>query len=43
MQNEVINLGTKESPQCINLGTDFTPKERCIFINLFKCYKDVCA
>ena len=33
---ETINLGTKENPQNINLGTRFSEQERSCFIKLFK-------
>lgn len=36
MSIEVINLGTKENPQNINLGSDCTKEERIAFIRLFK-------
>ncbi len=41
MSYEVINLGTKENPQNVNLGTDCTNDERVAFIRLFKEFKDI--
>ena len=43
MQYEVINLGTTDKPQNINLGVQCTPNENVAFIRLFKEYKDVFA
>ena len=36
---ELINLGTPENPQNINLGLSLQPKERTPFIKLLKTYK----
>lgn len=41
MQYEVINLGTKQNPHNVNLGTRCSPSERETFIKLFKEYKDI--
>jgi hypothetical protein len=41
MQFEVINLGTNNMPQNINLGKNFSLTERQAFIKLFKEYKDI--
>jgi hypothetical protein len=43
MQYEVINLGTDQNPQNINLGINCSPSERNAFIKLFKEYKDIFA
>ncbi len=43
MSYEVINLGTNENPQNVNLGTDCTKDERVSFIRLFKEFKDIFA
>ena len=43
MSFEVINLGTKENPQNVNLGSDCTKEERIAFIRLLKEYKDIFA
>jgi hypothetical protein len=43
MQYEVINLGTPNKPQNINLGVKCTPSERVSFISLLKEYKYVFA
>jgi hypothetical protein len=37
----VVNLGTDNHPQNINLGTNFSPMEKQAFIKLFKEYKDI--
>ena len=41
MQYEVVNLGTADKLQNINLGVQCTPSEKVAFIKLFKDYKDV--
>jgi hypothetical protein len=41
MKFEIINLGTEENPQNVNLGLGCTPSERISFINLLKKYKDI--
>ena len=41
MQYEVINLGTPDKPQNINLGVQCSDEEKMAFIKLFKEYKDV--
>jgi hypothetical protein len=41
MQFEVINLGTNNTPQNINLGKNCSSEERQAFIKLFKEYKDI--
>ena len=41
MQYEVINLGTPDKPQNINLGVQCSDEEKFSFIKLFKEYKDV--
>ena len=43
MNYQTVNLGTEQKAQNINLGSGHTPKEREVFINLFKEYKDVFA
>ena len=40
---ELINLGTSEKPQNINLGLGLRYEERISFIKLFKKYKDIFA
>ena len=40
---ELINLGTPEKPQNINLGLGLKPEERMSFIKLLKTYKDIFA
>lgn len=41
MQCEVINLGTLDKPQNINLGVQCLDEENASFVKLFKEYKDV--
>jgi hypothetical protein len=41
MQFEVINLGTSNMPQNVNLGKNCSPVEKQAFIKLFKEYKDI--
>lgn len=41
MQYEVINLGTLEKPQNINLRVQCSDEEKSSFVKLFKEYKDV--
>ena len=36
---ETVNLGTKDNPQTVNLGTECTHLEKSMFIKLFKEYK----
>jgi hypothetical protein len=43
MQYEVINLGTPDKPQDINLKVQCTSSEKDSFTRLFKEYKDVFA
>ena len=43
MQYKVINLGTLDKPQKINLGVQCFEEEKVAFIKLFKEYKDVFA
>ena len=43
MKYEIINLGTDDNPQNINLGTCCTPKEKEAYIKLFREYKDIFA
>ena len=43
MSYEVIDLGTKENPQNVNLGSDCTNEERVSFIRLFKEFKYIFA
>ena len=40
MKYEVINLGTPDKPQNINLGVQCTLNEKDAFIILFREYKD---
>jgi hypothetical protein len=40
---EMVNLGTKDNPQNINLGKGCFEHERSTFINLFKEFKEVFA
>lgn len=40
MQYEVINLGTLDKPQNINLGVQCSDEEKVAFTGLFKEYKD---
>jgi len=41
MKFEIINLGTIENPQNVNLGLSCTTSEQTSFINLLKKYKDI--
>ena len=41
MQYKVINLGTPDKPQNINLGVQCYDEEKSTFTKLFKEYKDV--
>jgi hypothetical protein len=41
MQFEIVNLGSKITPQNVNLGKNFSPEERKLYIKLFKEYKDI--
>jgi hypothetical protein len=41
MSIELINLGTDQIPQKVNLGLGFSPFERTSFIKILKKYKDV--
>jgi hypothetical protein len=43
LTHEKVNLGTKDNPQCINLGTGCSKQENSAFIKLFKEFKDVFA
>ena len=43
LRYKVVNLGTKQNPQNINLGTNCTHAERATFMKLFKEFKDVFA
>jgi hypothetical protein len=43
LTHEKVNLGTKDNPQCINLGTGCSEQEKSTFIKLFKEFKDVFA
>jgi hypothetical protein len=43
MKYEVINLGTLDKPQNINLGVQCSLNEKVVFTILFKEYKDVFA
>jgi hypothetical protein len=43
LTHEKVNLGTKDNPQCINLGLGCSEQEKVAFINLFKEFKDVFA
>lgn len=43
MQYEVINIGTLDTPQNINLGVECFDDEKASFIKHFKEYKDVFA
>jgi hypothetical protein len=36
LQYETVNLGTRDQPQNINLGTGCTQQEKSAFIKLFK-------
>jgi ribonuclease HI len=40
---EKVNLGTKDNPQCINLGVGCSEQEKMTFIKIFKEFKDVFA
>jgi hypothetical protein len=41
LTHEKVNLGTKDNPQCINLGLGCSEQENVAFIKLFKEFKDV--
>ena len=41
MQYEVINIGTLDKPQNINLGVECSNDEKEAFVKLFKEYKDI--
>jgi ribonuclease HI len=41
LTHEKVNLGTKDNPQCINLGMGCSEQEKTTFIKLFKEFKDV--
>jgi hypothetical protein len=43
LTHEKVNLGTKDNPQCINLGTRCSEQEKSTVIKLFKEFKDVFA
>jgi hypothetical protein len=43
LMHEKVNLGTKDNPQCINLGLGCSEQEKVAFIKLFKEFKDVFA
>jgi hypothetical protein len=43
LTHEKVNLGTKDNPQCINLGMGCYEQEKSSFIKLFKEFKDVFA
>jgi ribonuclease HI len=43
LTHEKVNLGTKDNPQCINLGLGCSEQEKISFIKLFKEFKDVLA
>jgi len=43
MSIELINLGTDQIPQKVNLGLGFSPFERTSFIKILKKYMDVFA
>ena len=43
LTHEMINLGTKDNPQYINLGMRCSNQERSAFIKLFREFKDVFA
>jgi hypothetical protein len=43
MNVEIVNLGTDQNPQNINLGLGCSSSERIAFIDLIKKYKDVFA
>jgi hypothetical protein len=43
LTHEKVNLGTKDNPQCINLGMGCSGQEKSAFIKLFKEFKDVFA
>ena len=43
MKYELVNLGTKEDPNNVNLGLGCSPQEKAAFFKLFKEYKDVFA
>ena len=41
LTHEKVNLGTKDNPQCINLGMRCSKQEKSAFIELFKEFKDI--
>jgi hypothetical protein len=41
LTHEKVNLGTKDNPQCINLGLGCSEQEKTTFIKFFKEFKDV--
>jgi ribonuclease HI len=41
LMHEKVNLGTKDNPQCINLGMGCSEEEKTTFIKMFKDFKDV--
>jgi hypothetical protein len=43
LTHEKVNLGTKDNPQCINLGTGCFDQKKSAFIKLFKEFKDIFA
>ena len=43
MQYDIVNLGTENNPQCVNLGSTCTPQEKTAFIKLFNEFKDIFA
>ena len=43
MKYGLVNLGTKEDPNTVNLGLGCSPQEKAAFVKLFKEYKDVFA
>jgi hypothetical protein len=43
LTHENVNLGTKDNPQCINLGLGCSEQENMSFVKLFKEFKDVFA
>jgi hypothetical protein len=43
MSVELLNLGTYQNPQNVNIGLGCSPFERTTFIKLLKQYKDVFA
>jgi hypothetical protein len=41
LKHEKVNLATKDSPQCINLGLGCSEKEKMSFVKIFKEFKYV--